>query len=218
MPRASKKRKVAHGHHIQQDEEQSTAAPGTIPLNDATALMPDISGILQTVNGLRAQFEQLKNAQIDYGDAGDEESLYDQFELEGLSKEEVKAYNATAPAGQKLEDVIGDEEEEEPTHEEHFNPPTKSADTLRRQQSDANSAIDHFLSDHPTSKPLSTSSVQKKKKKVAPPKKTKKMADAPKETKDILAQKQDKENIHFETDATTDALEEPTFKEEQDFW
>ena len=215
MPRAFKKRKIAHGHHVNRDEEQSTAAGATIALSDATALMPDISGILQTVNGLRAQFEQLKNAQIDYGDTNDEESLYDQFELEGLTKEEVKEYNAIAPAGQRLEDVI--EEEEEPAKKELLIAPTKSTGIRGRQESGTNRATDHSSPELPTSKRQSMRDTQKQKTKAAP-KKTKKMLDGPKKKKEVDVQKQDKENIHFEVDATTHTLEELALKGEQDFW
>ena len=36
-------------------------------------------------------------------------TIYDEFDLGGLSREEAKAINAIAPAGQRLEDVLADE-------------------------------------------------------------------------------------------------------------
>ena len=36
----------------------------------------------------------------------DDESLYDEFEAEGFTREELKAINAIAPPGQKLQDVV----------------------------------------------------------------------------------------------------------------
>ena len=111
MARATKKRKTSQGPQHEAEKEQSIATTGIVALSDASVLMPDVSGILQTVDELREQFEQLKNAQIGYPDDGDAESFYDGFELNGWTRDEIKAYNAIAPVGQRLEDVMSESED-----------------------------------------------------------------------------------------------------------
>ena len=44
------------------------------------------------------------------GDSEDE-TLFEQFDLRGMTVEEVRAYNMIAPAGQRLQDVFSDNED-----------------------------------------------------------------------------------------------------------
>ena len=77
---------------------------------DPSVLVPDISGVLNTVHLLKSQLEKLKSAQLDLLTTSDMDSLYDEFDLRGMTKEEVEAMNSIAPVGQRLEDVMTDEE------------------------------------------------------------------------------------------------------------
>ena len=62
-------------------------------------------------NSVESALDYLGQTETDEGSA--DESLIEEFDLGGLTKEEVRQYNRIAPVGQRLQDVMGDGEEEE---------------------------------------------------------------------------------------------------------